>query len=254
MDIATVIGLILTKALVIMVILHGGPLSAFWDPPGLAIIVGGVVGILLVNYPMERMKTCMSVFKKAVFFKMEAPVVVIQRIVGYAGQARRDGVLALESAISKEPDPFLRQGLQLVVDGQDVESIEQIMETEVENTKKRHESAKEIFSTAATFAPALGLIATLIALVQMLGSMDDPGSIGPKMAMALVGTFYGATIANVICLPISGKLGVRSGEELLLKNLELEGVRQIATGANPRLIEQQLLAFLAPGKRKSQFT
>jgi chemotaxis protein MotA len=252
MDKATMGGLALTIVACVFVITHGGPLSAFWDPHGLIIILGGTFGSLGVNYPMEHLRQTLKVIRKVFTSKLEAPVNIVKRITEYASQARRDGVLALESQLDKEPDPFLKRGLQLVVDGQDVDAIEELLQTDMDQMKKRHEMAKEVFSQGAALSPAMGLLATLIALVQMLGAMDDPSSIGPKMAMALVGTFYGAYLSNAVYMPIAGKLSVRSAEEI--KKLQLEGIRQIASGTNPRNVEAQLLAFLAPKARVSQFS
>ena len=147
-------------------------------------------------------------------------------------------------------DEFLGKGLQLSVDGLEPQAIENIMDTEVDYLRERHFLGAEIFSTMGTFAPALGMIGTLIGLVQMLQTMDDPSTIGPAMAVALLTTFYGAIIANIICNPISGKLRNRSTEEVLAKDLMVEGIMSIASGENPRILEQKLNAFLAPPQRQ----
>ncbi len=254
MDIATIIGLIATNGLIVYSILIGGSLGAFIDMPSVYIVIGGTLGAMLTNYPMGTMLGAAKVAMKSLIYPLEAPTLIIKRIVDYANQARRDGVLALEAGLQKEPDLFLRRGLQLVVDGQDVDTIVAILESDIDQMKKRHEGGRELFMVAATLAPAMGLIGTLIGLVLMLGNMSDPSSIGPSMAVALLTTFYGAMIANVFCMPIAGKLATRSGDEQLIRNLEVEGIRQIASGANPRLVEQQLFAFVAPKERKSQFS
>ena len=253
MDIATVVGFVLAFGLIVGSMVMGGSVGAFVDPPSLLIVVGGTTGAMLINYPLDTVKGAVSVVKKAFFTTPMSPKEVIERIVSYASQSRRDGVLALEGALESENDEFLKKGLQLVVDGQDVDSIEQILEIEIDHVKKRHESGADIFTTAGTFAPALGLIGTLIGLVQMLGTMDDPSKIGPAMAVALLTTFYGALLANVVCNPLAGKLQNRSGDEVLVRRLELQGILQIATGANPRIVEQQLHSYLAPALRQSQF-
>lgn len=253
MDIATLLGVLVAMGCIVGTMVHESGIGPFLDVPAILMVVGGSIGALFINYPMPVMLSTFRVAKQAFFTKLYSPKEVIERIVDYAAQSRRDGVLALESAIENESDPFLRRGLQLVVDGQDMEAIEQILEVEIEYTKKRHEKGAEVFATLANLAPALGLIATLIGLVAMLGSMEDPSKIGPAMAVALVGTFYGAFVANIFANPVSGKLKTRSAEEVLVKNLELEGILQIASGANPRIVEQQLLAYLAPQLRTSQF-
>ena len=147
-------------------------------------------------------------------------------------------------------DEFLSKGLQLSVDGLEPQAIQEILETEVEHIQERHKLGADILTTMGIFAPALGMIGTLIGLVQMLQSMDDPSTIGPAMAVALLTTFYGALMANIICLPIAGKLRTRSGEEMMAKELMIEGVMSIAKGENPRILEQKLNAFLAPPQRQ----
>ncbi len=253
MDIATVVGFVTAFGLIVGSMVMGGSVGAFVDVPSLLIVLGGTIGALMINYPMERVTSAGGVARNAFFAKLQSPKEIIERIVSYASQSRRDGVLALEGALETESDGFLKKGLQLVVDGQDVDAIGQILEVEIDHIKKRHEAGAEFWTTAGTFAPALGLIGTLIGLVQMLGAMEDPSSIGPAMAVALLTTFYGALFANVVCNPIAGKLGNRSTDEVLVKNLALQGILQIATGANPRIVEQQLHSFLSPALRQSQF-
>ena len=253
MDIATVVGLVVAFGLIFGSMALGGSIGAFLDPASLLIVVGGTIGAMLINYSLDKVLSAVKVAKNAFFTKVHSPKEVIERIVDYASQSRRDGVLALEGALESEPDDFLKKGLQLVVDGQDVDSIGQILDIEIDNIKKRHESGASIFTTAGTFAPALGLIGTLIGLVQMLGTMDDPSKIGPAMAVALLTTFYGALLANVLLNPLAGKLQNRSADEVLVKQLELQGIMQIATGANPRIVEQQLHSYLAPALRESKF-
>jgi len=253
MDTGTVGGFVLALGLIFGSMAIGGGIGPFIDVPSLLIVVGGTAGGLLVNYPMGNVKAAGGVAKNAFFAQLYTPKEVIERIVNYASQSRRDGVLALEGALESEPDDFLKKGLQLVVDGQDVDAITQILENEIDHIKKRHDGGAEFFTTASAFAPAMGLIGTLIGLVQMLGTMDDPSAIGPAMAVALLTTFYGALFANVVFNPIAGKLKARSSDEVLVKNLELQGIMQIATGANPRIVEQQLHSYLAPVERESQF-
>ncbi|MFT5432679.1 MAG: chemotaxis protein MotA [Myxococcota bacterium] len=253
MDTGTVIGFVTAFGLIVASMVLGGSVGAFIDVPSLLIVLGGTTGVLLINYPMEMVKSAGGVAKNAFFAQVTPPKEIIERIVNYAAQSRRDGVLALEGALETEPDEFLKKGLQLVVDGQDVEAIEAILDTEISNVKKRHEVGAEFWTGAATFAPAMGLIGTLIGLVQMLGSMEDPSSIGPAMAVALLTTFYGALFANAVFTPIAGKLGCRSSDEVMIKDLSLQGILQIAGGANPRIVETQLHAYLAPKLRQTQF-
>jgi len=148
-------------------------------------------------------------------------------------------------------DEFLKKGVQLSIDGLEPQEIRDVLETEVDFIRTRHQLGAEIFATMGAFAPALGMIGTLIGLVQMLQTMDDPSSIGPSMAVALLTTFYGSIMANIVCLPISGKLKTRSKEEVLTKDLSVQGIIALANGDNPRILEQKLLAFLPPNQRES---
>jgi chemotaxis protein MotA len=162
----------------------------------------------------------------------------------YAHKARRNGILSLEPEVEGIEDPFLRKGMQLTVDGLEPHVIQDILETEIASTEDRHERGAEILAAAGAYAPALGMIGTLIGLIQMLQTMNDPSTIGPSMSLALVATFYGAVLANLLFIPMSGKLKRRSREEILLKEMILEGALAISKGENPRIIEEKLTAFI----------
>jgi chemotaxis protein MotA len=250
MDIATIAGIVSAFGLVITAIMMGSGLSLFIDIQSLMIVVGGTLGATLINYPLKDVLKVMSVVKNAIFARQHRAQDLIANFVTLSSQARREGILALEPAIKEMDDDFLTKGLQLSVDGLEPQAIQTILETEVEHIQERHRLGAEIFSTMGTFAPALGMIGTLIGLVQMLQTMDDPSTIGPAMAVALLTTFYGAIIANIVCNPIAGKLRNRSSEEVLAKDLMVEGIMSIASGENPRILEQKLNAFLAPPLRQ----
>jgi chemotaxis protein MotA len=250
MDIATIAGIVSAFGLVLSAILMGGGLGLFISIPSLMIVVGGTLGATLINYPLKDVLKVMSVVKNAIFPRQHTAQELIANFVTLSSQARREGILALEPAIKDMDDEFLSKGLQLSVDGLEPQAIQEILETEVEHIQERHKLGADILTTMGIFAPALGMIGTLIGLVQMLQSMDDPSTIGPAMAVALLTTFYGALMANIICLPIAGKLRTRSGEEMMAKELMIEGVMSIAKGENPRILEQKLNAFLAPPQRQ----
>jgi len=165
-------------------------------------------------------------------------------LVKYAEIARRDGILALENVTSKISDPFLISGIQMAVDGTDPDLIETIMSNDLEAVQSRHAEGKALFDNAGKYAPAFGMIGTLIGLVVMLRNMSDPSAIGPAMAVALITTFYGALVANVFALPMAEKLALRSREEILLKQIIIKGVMSIQSGDNPRIVEQKLRTFL----------
>ncbi len=253
MDIATVIGIVTAFTLVISSIMFGGSLAMFIEPRSLMIVIGGTIGAAMINYPLPDMLKVSKVVKNAFFMKPFTAKDLITNFVNLAGTARREGILALETALNEISDDFMKKGLQLSVDGLEPVSIKDILDTEIENIKERHKLGADIFTTLGTFAPAMGMVGTLIGLVQMLQTMDDPSSIGPAMAVALLTTFYGSVMANIVCLPIAGKLRTKSTEEVLMKGLMSEGIMSIAKGDNPRLLEQKLNAFLAPELRESSF-
>ncbi len=251
MDIATIIGIVAAFGLVGFAIFNGsGGLGAFVDASSLAIVFGGTAGAVLIAFPLKQVIGAFSVVKKAFLHRPADPAGLIESLSSLANKARREGILALEAAIDDASDEFLKQGIQLTVDGQDPTAIEAILTTEIESLQDRHKTGADLFATAGAFAPALGLIGTLIGLVQMLLNMNDPNAIGPAMAVALLTTFYGAMMANLVFNPIAGKLRTRSQEEVLLRQLILEGVLAITAGDNPRVVEQKLNAFLAPRIRQ----
>ncbi|MGD8385806.1 MAG: MotA/TolQ/ExbB proton channel family protein [Desulfobacteraceae bacterium] len=253
MDIATIIGVFTAFALVVSAILMGSSLWLFVNIPGLMIVVGGTLGATMISYPLPDILKVVKVVRNALFHKKHTAKELISAFVDLAGTARREGILALESSIGDMRDEFMRKGLQLSIDGLEPSSIKEILNTEIDSIQDRHKLGAEIFTTLGTFAPALGMIGTLIGLVQMLQTMDDPSTIGPAMAVALLTTFYGALMANVLFLPIAGKLKNRSSEEVMMKELMSEGIMSIAKGDNPRLLEQKLNAYLPPQLRETAF-
>ncbi len=250
MDIATVVGLVVSFGLIVWSILLGGDLGGFIDMPSVAVVVGGTMGVLLISFPMPRIIGLIGVMKKTVLFQVEDPDAVIAKLVRYAERARREGMLALEEDSENEPDAFLRKGLRLAVDGTDPQLLEKILETDVGQIESRHADGAKVLSTGGTFAPAFGMIGTLIGLVNMLSSLEDPTQIGAGMATALITTFYGAVMANAFFLPMAGKLETRSKEEMLIKNMVIEGIMAIQSGDSPRIVEEKLKSFLSPTMRR----
>ncbi len=254
MDLATLVGIISAFGLVVVAILMGGGLTLFVNVPSLMIVVGGTLGTTMINYPLKEMLGTISVVKNAFFSGgLLSSDEVIKKFVELSSKARREGILALESDVKEIGDEFMKKGLQMSVDGLEPQSIQEILATEIDYLRGRHSIGAEIFATMGMFAPALGMIGTLIGLVQMLQSMDDPSSIGPAMAVALLTTFYGSIMANLMCLPISGKLKSKSKEETLIKEMVVEGVLSLTRGENPRILEQKMLAYVPPKLRKSSF-
>ncbi|MFW5489293.1 MAG: motility protein A [Desulfovibrio sp.] len=251
MDLATIIGIVLSMGLVLSAILMGSSLAIFISVPSALIVIGGTIGATLVNYPLGQVLGVMGVIKKTLFSSLDDPGELIARFMDYANRARREGILSLEPLLKEITDDYLRKGLQLTVDGLEPQTIQEVLETEVQYLEQRHEGGVEIVAAMGAYAPALGMIGTVVGLVQMLQSMSDPSSIGPAMAVALLTTLYGAILANLVFNPMSGKLKTRSREEVLLRELILEGILAISKGENPRIIEEKLNSFLPPKSRRS---
>jgi len=253
MDIATPAGLLIGFVLLIISVIMGGGVSgiaAFINIPSMMIVIGGTICATLVRYPLQRVTGVISLIMKTIFVKLSSPQVEMQNLIEYAKIARREGLLALENKIVDIKDTFLSKSIQLLVDGTDSDGLRSILEKEIENVRGRHSIGKGVLESMGTVAPAFGMMGTLIGLVLMLRELDDPSKIGVGMATALITTFYGVLLANLIFLPMSGKLDVRSKEETLLKELILEGVVSIQSGDNPSIVEEKLKGFLSPSQRK----
>ena len=248
MDIATVVGVILGLALITMAILLGGTFGAYVDAPSMLIVLGGATCATMTAYPMARFLKLPQVTLKAVFSTRSNLVELVKQLVELAEVARRDGILALENAVDNIDDEFLVHGIQMAVDGSDPEAIEQVMETELENLMDRHERGKGLLDCYGRYAPAFGMIGTLIGLVAMLSNMDDPSKIGAGMAAALITTLYGAMLANIVFLPMADKLAVRSDDEVLAKTIVIHGVMAIQAGVNPRNVQSKLMTFVPPNQ------
>lgn len=252
MDLATVIGIVSGIAVFIWAIYMGGALSAFIDLPSALIVFGGVLAATLVNYPFSKLIDVLKILKVVFLEKQMEAADIIKTIVSLAETARREGLLALEDAAYQLKDEFMKKGILLIVDGTDPELVRNILETELSFLEERHKEGQSIFETMGALSPAFGLIGTIIGLINMLKQIDNPSAIGPGMAVALITTFYGATFANLLFIPIAGKLKVRSREEVLLKEVMIEGILSIQAGENPRIIEEKLNAFLSPKKRNKR--
>ena len=250
MDVATIIGIVLGLGLVLGAIVMKTSIGTFIDPASMAIVAGGTVAAALISFPLGQVFKIMGVVKKAFFAKPVNPVDYVTTLVRLAEIARRDGILSLESQLSDgKYDEFLTRGLCMAVDGQDPSVIEAALEREVETIMDRHAAGKSLFDQIGKYAPAFGMIGTLIGLVIMLQNMENPDDLGPAMAVALITTFYGSLIANLFAMPIADKLGVRSMQEVAGKFLIIRGVMSIQAGDNPRIVQQKLLAFLDAKQR-----
>ncbi len=253
MDLATVIGLIMGSGLVLgSIMLGGGGLGPFINVPSIMITIGGSIAAILINFPMSSVASLFAVVKKCFTVALPSTNEVIEQFRNLSTIARRDGLLALESETEGISDTFLVRGLEMVIGGSSAEDVEDVLSTEVSYIEQRHKNGKKLLDGLAAAAPAFGMIGTLIGLVQMLQSLDDPSQIGVGMATALLTTLYGAVIANLFCIPLAGKLEARSTEEVMLRELMIAGLTALVEGHPPRVVEERLHAYLAPSNRQMQ--
>lgn len=253
MEISTFLGLIIGFAAMVGVLMVGETdvsLTKFIDPPAIMMVFGGAVAVALVGYPLKQVINVFSVLKKPFFSKPENPVELIEELVGLAEIARKDGLLSLEDKTREVRDPFMTMGIQFAVDGTRAEVVEEIMRSEISALEGRHREAKKILELVGRCGPAFGMIATLLGLILMLGNLDNPDTIGPSMAVALIGTLYGAVMANLVCIPLGEKLSYLNHEEVLLKQIIVKGILAIQAGDNPRIVRQKLDTFVPPKFRQ----
>lgn len=247
MDLATLLGLIITFGFILGAILAGGSILLFVNVPSLLIVIGGSISVVLMQFTLGQFFGAFKVAMKAFFHKTVDAVQLIEQAGVLANVARKEGMMALES--QEIDNPFLNKGIQLCVDGHPPDLVRKMLSKDISLTIQRHELGQKIFKALGDIAPAMGMIGTLIGLVQMLANMDDPKSIGPAMAVALLTTLYGAIIANAFALPLADKLELRSQEEKTNRTLILETISGIQEGMNPRVLEELLKAFLPENQR-----
>ena len=251
MDIATVAGLVLGLVGVFGgAVLDGTNIGALIQGAAFVIIFFGTFGATLMSFPMDNMKEFFPILRKAFQRQELDPGAIVTQLVGFAAKARREGLLGLEEEAEAIQDPFMKKGLQLVVDGTDIEMIRNIMETDIAFLEARHKVGEAIFGTFGGFAPTLGIIGTVLGLVHALSAFAsgeaDPVALVGAIATAFIATFYGISFANLIFLPISFKLKQNNQQEVLLREVMLEGILAISAGDNPRIVEEKLKAFLPP--------
>ncbi|MDO6525635.1 flagellar motor protein PomA [Motilimonas sp. 1_MG-2023] len=252
MDLATLIGIIGAFVFVVMAMLMGGELSTFIDVPSILIVFVGSMFVVLMKYNLGQFLGAAKIGMKAFMFKLEKPEDLITKSVEMADAARKGGFLALEEA--EISNAFMQKGIDMLVDGHDADVVRATLEKDISLTSERHLMGAGIFKSIGDVAPAMGMIGTLIGLVAMLSNMDDPKSIGPSMAVALLTTLYGAILSNMVALPMSEKLVLRAEEEKLNRVLIMDAVLGIQDGQNPRVIEGLLKNYLAESKREVSTT
>lgn len=252
MDITTILGLIIGFAgLLGGYAMDGGHLNALSVPSAMLIVFGGTIGAVVVSFPRSQLKGIGSALKMAFREPAHDPLHLIDEIVEMATIARREGVLALEERAQENKNPFLHEGLLMVVDGTDPELTRQILELEMDALETHHEGYAKIFESAGGFAPTMGIIGTVLGLIHVLGNMGgDPDSLAPAIAVAFTATLYGVFSANVVYLPIATKIKIRSKEQIAEMELMLEGILALQAGENPQLIRKKLMSFLHLKKKK----
>lgn len=250
MDISTIVGFLLAAGMIFFAIKDGA--NNFIDTPSILIVVGGGVAATMMSIPMKIFSRIAGVAAAAFKERRNDPLALIESLVKFSEIARRDGILALESALEGIDDPFLSKGIQMAVDGSDPDVIYETLTQELEQLQARHESYRSIFELMGKYAPAYGMIGTLVGLILMLAQLDDPSKIAPNMAVALITTLYGALLANVFCIPLADKLAKKDKEESQTMEIIINGVMAIQSGDSPRVVEQKLKIYLPPKLRDKE--
>ena len=252
MDIATLIGILAGFICIGLAVVggEGGGLALFFNVPSIMITVGGMLSATLIHFSLGQFLGIFSVLKKTILCKLPSDRELIQNMVNYAAINRRDGALALEQHKAALNDPFQIKGLQMIIDGQDEQAISKQLSVEIEYLQERHQNGKKIMEFMGASAPAFGMIGTLIGLVLMLSNLTSPDQIGGGMAAALLTTFYGALLANLLFIPLAGKLGIHSGRETVIREMMIEGLQAIARGEIPTEVREKMQAFLSAKNRQ----
>jgi chemotaxis protein MotA len=247
-DLATLIGFLAAWGLIIATIMMGAAAGVFVNIPSLLIVVGGSFAVVMMRFTLGQFIGSIKTAMKAFMYKAESPAEMIETVVELAGIARKEGLLALEG--QEINHPVLAKGISMLVDGHEPGIVKKALMTEMNETVARHSIGQDIFKQIGDAGPAMGMIGTLVGLVQMLSNMSDPKSIGPAMAVALLTTLYGAMLANMFALPVSDKLSLRSQEEYMLKSIIVESVLGIQEGQNPKVLGEMLRNYLPASQRE----
>jgi chemotaxis protein MotA len=250
MDLATIIGFVVgVCSLIAGFVWEGGHLGALFQPSAALIVFGGTIGATMFSFAPQDLKVVPQLIMLALRNKPYDTARAIEDIVSMAEEARREGLLYLENRLPEIDDPYLKKGLQLVIDGTDPELVKNILEVEIYTIEERHHIGSSIFEAAGGYAPTMGIIGTVMGLVHVLGSITSPENLGPAIAVAFMATLYGVGSANVLWLPLASKLQNISQKEILLKQLIMEGIVSLQAGYNPILIRERLVAYLNPSAR-----
>jgi chemotaxis protein MotA len=252
MDIATVLGVILGFVVIIGTIAFEshGSMKIFFNIPAIAIVVGGMTCATMIHFSMKQFMGIFSVIKKTLLHRTIPPQEIIQKMVNYSAINRRDGALSLEKEIPNIKNQFLSRGVQMLVDGSEEEAIHELLDLEIQYMEERHSIGKKILDFMGASCPSFAMVGTLIGLISMLSKMESPEEIGAGMAVALVCTFYGALLANLVFLPLGGKLGQHSKAEKISMEMIVEGICAIAKGDSPTAVREKMQAFISAKRRE----
>lgn len=252
-DILTPIGITIGFIMIMMAIMSNGGaegVKSFLDAASILIVIGGLIASLLINFKKEQIMLATRVIKESFYKNDQRLPELIALFIHLAERARREGILSLENELEDVEDPFIQKGILLAVDGIEPEVINEIMQAEITAMEEHHAKGRTIIEKAGEYAPAWGMIGTLIGLVLMLGSLQDPSTLGPNMAVALLTTLYGTVLANLVFIPMASKLEIKTEEEIFMKQVIIEGVIGVQSGQNPRILEEKLSAFLTDSGRE----
>ena len=250
MDLATIIGLILAwGAVFAALMIEGGKPAELANLSAFILVIFGTAGATIISVSLEQILALPGVMRKAFFAHRTDMSAITKTVVDFARKARQEGVLALESECATLENKFLKKGMQLIIDGTPSELVREVLETEIVAMQERHKAGENIFATAGGFAPTLGIIGTVMGLVNMLARLDEPGKMGPAIASAFIATLYGVGLANLLFLPIGSKLKARTTDEVVTYEMIIEGVLSIQAGETPRIVEMKMMAFLSPKLR-----
>jgi chemotaxis protein MotA len=249
LDSLTLVGLLLGVVMLIWGMNSSAGLKIFWDLPSVIITIGGSFCALLINYSLGEIKNISKVFVASTKEVPATGIELVNQFTEISKKARKDGLLSLEDTINDMDNEFLKNGLKMVVDGIEPEIIREIMDLEIDEMSSRHTNASNIFKSWGGYAPAFGMIGTLIGLIQMLANLSDSSALASGMAKALITTFYGAVLANVVLNPLAANLSVKNQKEVSMREMMLEGILAIQSGVNPRIIEQKLMNYLSPKEK-----
>jgi chemotaxis protein MotA len=249
-DLATILGLLAAFGLIVAAIILGGSPGSFINIPAIFIVIGGTLAVTTICFSISEVSKTFSVVSKTIFHSIREPSDAALQVMQISQMARKNGVLSLQKILdSVKNEPFLHKAVLLVVDGVPGGQVENILRRELNSMAQRHAKSANVLRRAADFAPAMGLIGTLIGLVQMLGNLDDPTTIGPSMAVALLTTFYGAVLANLVFVPLASKLERNSSLEEVVNNVYVMGAASIGRQENPRRLEMLLNSTMPPSER-----